>query len=385
MQSIFTSLTRHRLTISLFLLSFVAQGAFADHIHHITHNTSGWFDQDLTALTGATLPNPATGVTAFATTSDNHLHAFYATTDQHVHQLSFNNTSWTDQDLTALANGPIALGLGGIASFATGSQLHVFYIGNDLHIHQLFSNGANWGDQDLTVLAGGPVTDFDSLVAFQTIPNHQFHVYYLANNSNDLHELNFKSNTWSDQDLRTVANAPPSDRGWMAGFATGNQEHLFFTGFSPRDKRHMEHLFFNGTKWANQDVTAKVHALPVNPGSAIAAFAVNGSQLEAYGVTNDQDVHQFTFKSGHWSDEDLTALAGQMDFGIGGMAAFRTLPDNQFHLFYSPNDLDQLFFDGTNWTDIDLTTLTGGGIPNGPGGMAGFAIKTVQHGFYVAQ
>jgi hypothetical protein len=89
-------------------------------------------------------------------------------------------------------------------------------------------------------------------------------------------------------------------------------------------------------------------------------------------------------KNNTWTDEDLTGLAGQQSFGLNEMVAYKT-PNNQFHLFYAPNDIDQLFFNGANWLDIDLTTLTGGGTPNGTGGMAGFATNNVQHAFYVAQ
>jgi hypothetical protein len=375
-----------RISLSLlFLLSLTILPAHADRIHFLSHNGAGWFDQDLTALTNANLPNPATGITALSTTGNNRLHVFYATTDQHVHQLSFNNTNWSDQDLTAVTGGPLSLGFGGISGFAIGQRLHVFYLGNDLHVHQLFFNNATWVDQDITALANGTVTDFNSLVAFPTVPDNHLHVFYLANSSNDIHELNFNGSTWSDQNLRTIAHQEPAARGWMAGFATGNQQHLFFAAFSPKDKLHLAHLFFSNSKWVNQNVSAKVHGLPLSPAAGITAFAVTAGQLEAYGVTNDFDVHQFTLKNNTWTDEDLTGLAGQQDFSIGGMVAFRTTPNNQFHLFYPPNDIDQLFFNGSIWSDIDLTTLTGGGIPNGKGGMAGFAIKNLQYAFYVAQ
>jgi hypothetical protein len=378
----FRSLT---ISFTLFLLSFTTLPAQADHIHFLSHNNAGWFDQDLTQLTNANLPNSPTGIAAFYTTTNNQLHVFYATTDQHVHQFYFNNKAWQDQDLTVMAGGPLALGLGGISGFSIGNLQYVFYIGNDLHVHGLFYN-KKWTDQDITVLAGGVVTDFDSLVAFNTVPNKQFHVFYLANNSNDIHELNFNGSTWSDQNMRAISNQAPSDRGWMAGFAVGNQQHLFFTEFSPRDKRHLSHLFFNGVKWVDQDLSAKVHGLPLNPAAAITAFAANATQLEAYCVTNDLDVHQFTFKNNKWTDEDLSALVGaQPDNSINGMVAFKTAPNNQFHLTYPPNDIYQLQFDGTKWTNDDLTTLTGGGLPNLAGGMAGFAIKNVQYIFYVAQ
>jgi hypothetical protein len=365
----------------LFLLSFAALNARADDIHFLFHSSAGWTDQDLTSITHAIQPNPGTGVTAFETTDNHRLHVFYQTTDQHVHQLLFNNTNWIDQDVTTMAGGPLALGAGGISGFTIGHLQHVFYLGNDLHVHQLYFNGSSWSDQDITTLGSGVVTDFNSLVAYSTT-NGRFHVFYLANNSNDIHELNFNGSTWSDLSLKTVVAQEPAARGWMAGFATGNQQHLFFAAYSPKDKLHLARLFFNGSKWVNQDLSAKVHGLPLSAASGITAFAVSSTHLEAYCVTNDLEVHQFTLNNGVWTDQDL--LNNQPDASINQMVAFKTA-NNQFHLFYPPNDIYQLSFNGTSWSDVDLTTLTGGGVPNGSGGMGGFAISNSPYVFYVAQ
>jgi hypothetical protein len=381
-----TRVSTSKLTFALSLLllfAFAALSARADDIHFTFHSSAGWIDQDLTSLTGGTLPNPGTGVVAFNTIDNGHLHVYYSTTDQHVHQLYFNGTNWVDQDLTAIASGPLSLGFGGISGFTIGHNQHIFYLGADLHVHQLYSVGASWADQDVTVLAGGPVTDFDSLVAYPTTPDNHFHVFYLANNSNDLHELNFNGSSWSDLDLRVVAHALPATRGWMAGFAVGTQQHLFFGAYSPKDKLHFAHLAFKNSKWINEDLTAKVHGLPLSPAAGITAFSVSANQIEAYCVTNDMDVHQFTWKNNAWTDEDLDN--NQPDNSINQMVAFRTIPNNQFHLFYPPNDLYDLTFNGHSWSDTDLTVLTGGGIPNGSGGMAGFAIKNLQYVFYVAE
>jgi hypothetical protein len=196
--------------------------------------------------------------------------------------------------------------------------------------------------------------------------------------------LNFNGSTWSDQNLSVVAHAAPADRGWMAGFATGNQQHLFYGGLGRGNKLHLVHLFFNGSKWVNQDVSARVRGLPLSPEAGITAFAVNANQLEAYCVTNDFDVHQFTLKNNTWTDIDLWFIGGSEDFSINQMAAFKT-PNNQFHLYYPPNDLHEALFDGTNWSDIDVTTLTGGALPDAVSGMAGFAIKNREYVFYVGR
>ena len=113
-----TRVTISELTISislLFLFVFAALPAHADDIHFLFHGSAGWIDQDLTSLTGAALPNPGTGVAAFNTIDNGHLHVYYSTTDQHVHHLYFNGTDWVDRDLTTIAGGPLSLGFGGIS------------------------------------------------------------------------------------------------------------------------------------------------------------------------------------------------------------------------------------------------------------------------------
>ena len=72
-----TLVTQHTLTISLsllFLLSFAALPAHADYIHQLYYNNVQWVDQDLTALTGASLPNSSTGIAAFYTTPNHQFH-----------------------------------------------------------------------------------------------------------------------------------------------------------------------------------------------------------------------------------------------------------------------------------------------------------------------
>jgi len=370
--------------LPLLLMMLAALPARAEHIHYLSFNNVKWTDQDLTQITGGPLVASESAVAAFYTTPNHQFHVSYSASNKHINQLYFNGSSWSNQDLTALTGGPLSLGTG-VAGFAIGNLQHVFYLGNDLHVHQLYYNNSNWVDQDITTLAGGPLTDFNSLVAFPTLPNGQFHVYYLQNNFGHIHELLFNGTSWSDSDITASSKGEWSDRGWMTGFATGIKPHLFFVGFDASDNRHLNRLYRTNSKWVDEDLSAKVSGLPISPATGLASFAVSSGVLEAYCVTNDSDVHQLTLKNGHWSDLDLTALTnGPIDGSLNAMIAFKTPPNGQFHLYYEPNDVYHLNFNGTTWSDDDLTALTNGGLPNGFGGMGGFAIKNAQHVFYVA-
>ena len=324
-----------------------------------------------------------TAIAAFQTTTNHQFHVFYSSGTKHVHQLYFNGSSWVDQDLTAITGGPLSLGTG-VSGFAIGNLQHVFDLGVDLHVHQPYYNNSVWVDQGITSLAGGPLTDFDSLVAFPTISNGQFHVLYLQNNFGHTHRLLFNGASWSDEDVTALSNGEWSARGWMSGFATGVKPHLFLVGFDAAGNRHLNTLYRTNSKWVDDDISAKVNGLPVSPATGIASFAASSSALESYCLTNDGDVHEMTLSNGKWTDIDLTLLTnGNFAGTLNGMAAFRTPPNKQYHLYYAPNDLYQLQFTGTNWSDNDLTSQSGGGLPNGFGGIAGFPVKNAQHVFYV--
>ncbi len=122
-------------------------------------------------------------------------------------------------------------------------------------------------------------------------------------------------------------------------------------------------------------------------GSAgVGAFYVpNGKTItmEVFAVTNDQHVHQFMRTGGTWTNLDLSASFGPLtDSAFGGMAAFRTAPNNQFHVYYAPTaELYQLYFNGTSWTYNDLSNRVGTASSNG---VAGFSLGNLQYVYYIA-
>jgi hypothetical protein len=359
--------------------------ARADHVHHLWYNNSDWQDQDLTALTGGGIATSYGAITAFDTTPNHQLHVYYVdNTYQHVHQLYFNNTSWSDQDLTADTGGPTASPYG-ITGFAIGNLQHVFYEGSDNHVHQLYYNNADWTDQDLTALAGGPNAAQGPILAFATNPNHQFHVYYQQSN-NDLDQLYFNGTSWSDTDLTSWTGAT-CYTSWLAGFAVGNLQHIFCPGvYGGEEYLHMLHIYYNNSTWVFEDVTNEASGSPLNLGGAVAAFNVPGtSKLEVYGVTGtDAHVHQYTLSKKKWTDLDLTtAIGAPTDGYYGGAVAFATTPNKQFHAYYQPSsEVYQLYFNGSSWAYEDLTGGAGQADYYGSG-VAGFAIGNLQHVFYL--
>lgn len=357
--------------------------AYAEHVHQLYYNNSQWVDQDLTALTGGGIAAPYGAIAAFYTTPNQQLHVYYVDVNlNHVHQLYYNNTNWSDSDLTAITGGPAA-SVYGISAYNIGNLQYIFYTGSDSHIHEIIYNNYDWTDQDITALAGSTSASGGFVLAFTTKPGNLPHVYYQPTQNLDLHQLFFNGTSWSDADLTSIAGAY-CYTDWIAGFAVQNTQHILCPGYGSTGNLDMLHIYYNNYSWVYEDISAKVGGAPLNLGSGVAGFRVPGtSQGEVFGVTDDTHVHQYRFNE-KWSDLDLTNLGGApTDAAYGGIAAFPTTPNNQFHVYYQPTtDVYQLYFNGVYWSSEDLT---GGGVQaSDNSGMAGFAIGNLQHVFYLS-
>ena len=385
-----SSPTLRALVTCLLLLVLSHMPAYADHIHHLWYNNSTWQDQDLTLQTGGGIATPFGAIAAFYTTPNGQLHVYYVDSNaQHVHQLYYNGKSWNDSDLTAFTGGPTASAYG-ISGFAIGNLQHIFYQGSDSHVHEIYYNNANWTDQDVTASAGGPLAGAGPILAFATKPNNQFHVYYQDLNSLHLHQLYFNGTSWSDSDLTSIIGGAYCYTSWIAGFAVGNLQHIFCAGYGRYSNNlDMLHIFYNNFTWVYEDVTFKAGGsqTPMNLGSGVAAFNVPGAnQMEVYSVTDDQHFNRYyhVVKPAQWLDVDLTSIIGApSDAQFGGIVAFPTTPNNQYHIYYAPStEVYQIYYNGTAWSIQDLTGGTGQADDNS--GMAGFAIGNLQHVFYMS-
>jgi len=381
--------TPRKLVTWVGLMCILALPAFADHIHHLWYNNASWQDRDLTALTHGGIATPYGAIAAFYTTPNRQLHVYYVDDNsQHVHQLYDNGKSWSDADLTALTGGPTASPYG-ISGFSIGNLQYVFYVDTAQHVHELNYNNADWTDQDLTALVGGNSADAAPLVAFATKPNNQFHVYY--QDANNLHEyqLYFNGTSWTYQDLTSLSGGAYCYGQWIAGFAVGNLQHLFCAGYGTYSSNlDLLHIYYNNSTWLYEDVTFKAGGsrTPMYLGAGVAAFKnPKFPSLEAYSFTDDTHLNRYVHDSGSaWADWDQTDLYGApMDAQFGGIVAFATVPNNQFHIYYAPStEVFQLYFNGTAWSVDDLTNGSGSVDPNS--GMAGFAIGNLQHVFYMS-
>jgi hypothetical protein len=201
------------------------------HIHQaFSPDGSTWQDQDLTTIAGGT---PALGVWMAGFNVGNLQYVYFVATTGHVHQLFYNNSSWTEKDLTALSGSESVASGSGVAAFVIAGgtdQFEVYFIGTDKHVVELSStNNTTWTSADLTGLTGAPLaTTANQIVAFNTTPNDDYHVYFVA--KSHIHQLYLPFNSqWQVEDL-TVESEGPKANGisGMAGYASANNQYVYY-------------------------------------------------------------------------------------------------------------------------------------------------------------
>jgi hypothetical protein len=260
-------------------------------------------------------------------------------------------------------------------------------VGADNHVHETYYNNSSWQDQDLTATVGGNTASAAPLLAFATKPNNQFHVYYQDANSLHEYQLYFNGTSWTYQDLTAgISGNPYCYTDWISGFAVGNLQHLFCAGYdNVFNQLTLFHIHYNNSTWVHEAVTSA--GLPMQLSAGIAAFKVpSANQLEVWSITSNNHFDRFyhVVKPSQWIFNDLTnEIGAPTDGQFGQVAAFVTTPNGQYHVYYAPNsEVYQVYYDGTSWAVEDLTNGFGNADPNS--GLTGFNIGNLQHVFYMS-
>jgi hypothetical protein len=372
------------IAVASFAFSFTAQ---AQTVNEMDYTGYSWTVQSLFGTQGGDDYPGYSGIAAFITTPNNQMHVYYAGVDYHMHQLYPNGSgAWNNEHLTAETHAPLAGGER-VTGFSQGNFQYVFYGDTNNHIHQLLFNNSNWSDSDITSAGGAPLWGDVALSAITTTPNNQVHVYYGSDNG-DIHQLFFNGSSWSDGDLTVATRARQVGLSNVAASSVGNYQYLFY--ISPQGDVH--EMFYNNIGLVDVDLTA-IDGAPIGWDFNLAALVVPGTQtFKVYYLTGDSDAAHMTelttSNNFNWTKADLTSLAGGPPVNLFQVVAFATTPNNQLHVYYAAEstgnytDVHQLFFNGSKWSDEDLTTETHtAGIDSGSG-MGGFAIGNSLYVFY---
>ena len=382
-----------RVSTSLVLLSCAA-GLFlgactanAQTIHELSYNGSSWTDANLNGATS----EPYTGIGAFVTTPNDQRHVYYIDYNSYdVRQLFFNGTSWADDDLTVLSGASVgADGSVAVSGFSVGNYQYVYYIGAEEDVHQLLYNNSRWTDTNLSAAAGGPIAGSSALIVLNTSP--ALHVFYTDAYTGHVHQLFATNGTnWQDQDLTNVTGGTVASGSPMAGFNIGNEQYLYFID----THNHLHQFLYNNVQWSDEDLSALTKTSAFSRSGVTALVLPGTKQLRAYVLSAKGHILQLASTNNMtWTSSDLTARAKAPLPADYYFAAYTSAPKNALHLNYigyaNPNYLSVIQLSqptAATWGYEDLTALTNGAIPeNDYANMAGFSLQSHQYLYYVGQ
>jgi hypothetical protein len=233
-------------------------------------------------------------------------------------------------------------------------------------IHELSYNNAVWADR---AIGGAQIGgSYAPMVAFQTTPNNQRHVYYVPLDG-DMHQLFFNGSSWADEDLTKESSLPyplpptprPIGTGLISGFSVGNFQYVFYAGAD----YHVHQLLYNNARWVDTDLTRLSGTQTTLPGSdgqqAVIAMTTNPA-VHVFYVGSDQHIHQlFSDNDTTWQDQDLTAIT--IHTGPSRLSLHSGFSNGNLQYVYWMDwdivHLHQLYYNNSNWSDTNLTNLTG--------------------------
>ena len=130
-----------------------------NHLHLLTNNGTGsnvWQHTDMTAKFGGPAPDGAPGAYVFGAQNTEHIN--YRSADGHINEYWKDVNGWHHSDLTARTGAPAAVD-DGHTGYVFRDQLtqHVNFVSADGHIHELWWQASGWTHEDLTEHTGAPL------------------------------------------------------------------------------------------------------------------------------------------------------------------------------------------------------------------------------------
>ncbi len=252
-------------------------------VHEYTYGNNGdfaWVDNALpTGKSGGTCAAAPVGIVALVTSPNNNRHVYYeaesgSATSSQIRQLYYDGSTWTNEKFSTLIKGAkTSEQKAPMSGFAVGNDQYVFFQGSNGHIYE-FSYVDNWAQTDLTEAAGVKKagTGLNGVAALE-VSSSQFEVYYAATKTNDMHQLTFLNNQWTDTNLTAqTGGSGPVKSSQMAAVLTIGNYHVFLV-----EGTDIFQLYYDGTDWVNQELPS------VSTGAGgMAGFAISNLQYVYY-------------------------------------------------------------------------------------------------------
>ena len=277
--------------------------------------------------------------------------------------------------------------------FVSGDQSHhLYYVGGNQHVGQIFFDGQTWINQDLTALCTPSVlaASGSAVTSFFVDADGSSHLFYVGANQHVYH-MYFNGSGWVNQDISAWSGASV-----LAGSGTGltsyfvaadGSSHVYYVG----SDRHIHQLFFSQA-WGDQDLTALSGAavLPVT-GSALTSFFVDGDgSSHVFYTDTNQHIEQVFFYGDSWINQDVTEAANGVLAANGtGLTSYFVDIDGSSHIYFIGvnQHVYQVFFYGNAWISQDLTAAANGALAAIADGDSSYfvAVDGSSHVYYVGE
>ncbi len=286
------------------------------HVYELFWNGSRWTNGDVTVATNAPLALSTSGLTSFVFNSGAHA-TYYVGSNQHVYELFWNGITWTNGDITAATNAPLASGTSGLTSFVFSSGAHaIYYIGSNQHVYEFFWNGTTWTNGDITAVTGNTLAAAGSGLTSFLDPSGAHAVYYIGANQH-VYELFWNGATWTNGDVTAATgNTLAAVNSSISCFNSTPAHVVYYLGAN----QHVYELFWNGTTWTNGDVTAVTGNVSASVSSGVASFLAQGGAHGVYFVGTDQHIRQMLWNGVTWVMNDATASTGTTSLSLSQSA-----------------------------------------------------------------
>jgi hypothetical protein len=306
-------------------------------------------------------------------------HVFYLDSGGHVHQLYSTASGWSDVDVTALTNAPVAVSGSALTTAFdhTTNYAHVYYLGTNHQVYEIYGTGTAWVSDDPSALAGAPVAASGSaLTSFIDNSNNNSipHVFYVGTNQN-VYELYFTYTTgWHSDDPTTLSGAPVAAAGssltsFLYFFVHSNVLYsgmqVFYLG---TNQEVYELVWTGGSAWGVGYPSALAHAPLSAPGSALTSFVdesnINEPIVHAFYLGTNQNVYELYYTTA-WHSDDPTTLAGA-PVAVSGSALTSFINtgsgDTGMHvMFLGTNEhIYAMHWSGNLWGYFDATAASKG-------------------------
>lgn len=296
------------------------------------------------ALTGLQLANGAPRV-------------YFVGEEGRVHELWWDGT-WHDHALVTQHGAPplVMPGTSLVGIVRAGLYPRVYYVAFNRHVQELSWDGVNWSVFDVTERASAPEVAFSSPLTAFSVNGGEARVYFVATSRN-VHEMwETRGGAWAQQNLTLGTNAPPaSPETAMTGFATGDAwPHVYYV--SGYDGQVIE-LKFTSQGWKYTKVTPREGPYATARATALTSFAVNPGNPRVYFVMNSNDVGELWWDGTNWHLNNLSAAVGaagaKADSPLAGFAIDGVY--SRVYYLAGNDNVMQLAWSGSNWGITNLT------------------------------